>query len=185
MTNEQLISIFNPAGGPTLSPENVELMHSLTDEQINILAEAYPNQPTRRSYLRLYDKNLEPDKQLYQLSTWQNLRNVRKFSGKKNLIAWDFYHTGSKFVANKATGLPGKGTAKRVVVDMTAQQAADELRASLVDNSTEQTTTTTTTKVTKPAPTKRSAKNKTTQTEAPANVDNVETPPDQQFTSGQ
>lgn len=133
MTNEQLIAKFNPANGANVSGEDLEILHALTDEQIDILADAYPNTPAKRSYLRLYDKNLKPDKQLYQLSTWQNLRNVRKFSNKKNLIAWDFNATAKNAVA-PVKNLVAKASAsspKKVVVDLTAKEAAEELKKSV------------------------------------------------------
>lgn len=130
MTNEQLIVKFNPANAASITPDDLKIMHELTDEQIDILAEAYPNQPSRKSYLRLYDQNLKPDKQLYQLSTWQNLRNVRKFSQKRNLIAYDFYQVVKPQPRQAVTKVtPGKP--QKIVVDMTAQEAADELRKSI------------------------------------------------------
>jgi len=129
MTNEQLIVKYNPANSGNLKPEDYTEMRALSDDQISVLAEAYPNLPARKSYLRLYDTNLQPHKQLYQLSTWQNLRNVRKYSNKKNLIAYDFYVPGARAAARQATK-PVKTTPQKVVVDLTAQEAADELRKS-------------------------------------------------------
>jgi hypothetical protein len=129
MTKEQLILKYNPANAVNLKAEDYLEMRALTDDQISVLAEAYPNQPSRKSYLRLYDTTLQPHKQLYQLSTWQNLRNVRKYSAKKNLIAYDFYQVGAKAAAKAVK--PPTGAPKKVVVDMTAQEAADELRKTL------------------------------------------------------
>lgn len=128
MTTEQLTLKFNPANASQISAADLEEMRKLTDEQINILAEAFPNLPSRRSYLRLYDTNLKPHQQLYQLSTWQNLRNVRKFSNKKNLVAYDFFQVGRPVKQPVKTE---KTQAKKVVVDLTAQEAADELRKSI------------------------------------------------------
>lgn len=129
MTNEQLIEKFNPANGKNLSAEDLLAMQTLTDEQITILAKAYPNQPSRRSYIRLYDKTIPANKQLYQLSTWQNLNNLRKYSNKKNLVAYDFLVISAKVVRPVA----GKvAPVKRVVVDLTAQEAAAELTAHLM-----------------------------------------------------
>lgn len=132
MTDEQLIAKFNPANGSNLSAEDLELLHNLTDKQIDVLADAYPNTPNRRAYLRIYDKNLPANKQLYQLSTWQNIRNVRKFSAKKNLIPWDFFTTAQNLTAQlraqKPTAKAGAVSPKKVVVDLTAKEAADELK---------------------------------------------------------
>lgn len=129
MTNEQLIQKFNPVNAANLTPEDLEIMHALTDEQIDVLANAYPNQPSRRAYIRLYDKNVGANKQVYNLSTWQNLRNLRKFNAKKNLIAWDFFNVaGAARQPTKATQpVAGAKSPKKVVVDMTAKEAAAEL----------------------------------------------------------
>lgn len=138
MTNEQLILKYNPANAATFKPEDFQEMRALSDDQIQILAEAFPNQPSRKSYLRLYDTTLDPHKQLYQLSTWQNLRNVRKFSNKKNLVAYDFYQVGAKAAAVATTrNAKVPVQPKKVVVDMTAQEAADELRKSIRTTVTE------------------------------------------------
>jgi hypothetical protein len=132
MTNEQLIAKFNPANGSNLTAEDLETLRGLTDQQIDVLADAYPNKPTRRSYLRLYDTTLPANKQLFQLSTWQNLRNVRKFSNKKNLIAYDFHTTAQSLNQQARQQMAQRpGAAKpgpKVVVDLTAQEAADELK---------------------------------------------------------
>lgn len=130
MTDAQLIEKFNPANGANISPEDQETMKSLTDDQIAILAKAFPNQPTRRSYILLWDKDMKPEKQLKQRSTWQNLHNLRKFSNKKNLVAFEFVSNTTRVNNLKVT----KGVSappKRVVVDMTAQEAAAELTKSL------------------------------------------------------
>lgn len=134
MTNEQLIAKYNPANADRLTPEDLSAMRALTDEQIDILAKAYPNQPTRRSYLRLWDDKLPENKQLFQLSTWQNLNNVRKFSNMKNLRPYDFILAGNRLQTPKSPGAnrgAAKQPAKKVVVDMTAQDAAKELKESL------------------------------------------------------
>lgn len=128
MTDQELIKRFNPTNTQPLNPEETEVMRNLTDEQITKLAEAYPNQPTRKTYLILYDKNMKPDRQLRQLSTWQNLRNVRKYSNLKNLIAWEF--KGASPLPQNRTQ-PGKPTAQKVIVDMSAQEAAAELKTKI------------------------------------------------------
>jgi hypothetical protein len=190
MTNEQLIEKFNPANGANITPEDLETLHSLTDEQIDVLAKAFPNTPTRRAYLRLYDKNMTLEKQLYQLSTWQNLRNNRKFSSKKNLIAWDFFTTGTRVNATahaSAKNVKASATSPRkVVVDLTATEAAAELQKSVKAAPAKKTTTapitaakpakakTTAAKTTAPAPTKVTA---------PA-AETGATPADQQFGDG-
>lgn len=135
MTNEQLVEKFNPANGANLSAEDLAIMKNLTDEQIGILAKAYPNTPGRRSYIRLYDTAIKPEKQIFQLSTWQNLNNLRKFSNKKNLVPYDYQTPGAKVNQPKPmTGRAARLNAaapKRVLVDLTAQEAANELTASI------------------------------------------------------
>lgn len=135
MTNEQLIQKFNPLNAANLTGEDLEIMHGLTDQQIDVLANAYPNQPQRRSYIRYYDKNVPATKQVYNLGTWQNLRNLRKFNNMKNLIPWDFFSpAGVARQPIKATApVPGAKAAKKVVVDMSAKEAAAELSKN-VDN---------------------------------------------------
>lgn len=133
MTNEQLIEKFNPANSGALAAEDLELLRGLSDAQIDVLADAYPNKPTRRAYLRLYDTSLQPNKQLYQLSTWQNLRNVRKFSNKKNLIPYDFSATPASLTRQQMAAKPAqqKGNVKQVLVDLSATEAAAELTKTL------------------------------------------------------
>lgn len=135
MTNEQLIEKFNPMNGANLTAEDLEIMHALTDEQIDVLANAYPNQPNRRAYLRYYDKNVAASKQMYNLGTWQNLRNLRKFNAKKNLIAWDFINVAAaaKQPVKAIAPVAGAKSPKKVVVDLTAKEAAAELAAASVN----------------------------------------------------
>lgn len=186
MTNEQLIAKFNPANGANMTAEDLELLRALTDEQIDVLANAYPNTPTRRSYLRLYDKNLAPDKQLYQMSTWQNLRNVRKFSNRKSLIAYDFFTTTAKFTQQvRAQQKAGNKTAapQKVVVDMSAKEAAEELK-NLVDKKGPAEK-----KTAEPKTPKAPAANKNTAGKAQKaadlkSVDKSAIPADQDFTDG-
>jgi hypothetical protein len=178
MTNEQLIEKFNPQNGANLTAEDLEVLHSLTDEQIDVLAKAYPNQPNRRAYLRLYDKNAAPNKQLYNLSTWQNIRNLRKFNAKKNLIPWDFFNVtaAAAAVTKNTQTIPGAKSPRKVVVDMTAKEAAAELANQ----------TAVPIKPVKPAAKKATAKTAAPTVETPANVTaEGGAPADQDFTDGQ
>lgn len=130
MTNEQLIEKFHPDNAVNLTPEDLELMRSLSDEQIGVLAKAYPNQPGRRTYIRLYDKAMKPDKQIYQNTTWQNLNNLRKYSNKKNLIPYDFKTVNSR-VNQVKSAKATLAAPKKVVVDLSAKEAAEELTKTL------------------------------------------------------
>lgn len=146
MTNEQIVAKFNPANAANLTAQDLLEMRQLTDQQIDALANAYPNQPTRRAYLRLYDTTKAENKQLFQLSTWQNLRNVRKFSNMKNLVAYDFIASAAAFgniqrqAPQRATAGKATTSPKKVVVDLTAKEAAAELLASVPAKATTRTT---------------------------------------------
>lgn len=128
MTTEALIEKFNPALAATLTPEDLETLRNLTDPEIAALAKAYPNDPQGRSYLVLSDKDVKAEKQLYQLSTWANLNSLRRFSGKKNLVPYGFRgHLRPRSVA-RASALQQP---KRVPVDLTPREAAEELTKAL------------------------------------------------------
>jgi hypothetical protein len=96
---------------------------------LKILAEAYPNQATRRAYLTLYDEKVAKTNQLFSLSTWQNLYNLRVMQKMKNLIPYDFKRnlvsTRKQLKAQRVIippPLPG-----RRVIDISPKEAAEEL----------------------------------------------------------
>lgn len=127
MTNDELIQKFNPANAANLTQEDIALMRTLSDDQIGVLAKAYPNDPMGRPYLLLYDTTLGEKKQIYQPSTWQNLNNVRRYSNQKKFMPFTFR---SLFI------VPKKAPSLRVpsrpvpgqVVDLSARDAAALLR---------------------------------------------------------
>lgn len=199
MTTEQLIAKFNPANAGNLNAQDLETMRQLTDEQIDELAKAYPNQPTRRPYLRLYDTSKAENKQLYNLSTWQNLRNVRKFSNMKNLVPYDFIatpgalQTHQRDQATRTIGKPGANP-RKVVVDLTAQEAANELRAiaekkpapakasaTSVENITANTASVTPAKAAKPATSAKKAASVKTKTTPAKSVEKMAADPSTTF----
>lgn len=185
MTNEQLIEKFNPTKGANLTAEDLETLRSLTDAQIDVLADAYPNQPTRRSYLRLYNKSLAENKQLFQLSTWQNLRNVRKYSNQKNLIPWDFLVMSGKNIQASKPAATNKQSPKKVVVDLSAKEAAAELSKNLVDKSGNAAEKTATAKPAKATPAAKRDKLKGIKSKQESGVDNSNLPADQQFSGAE
>jgi hypothetical protein len=191
MTNDQLIAKFNPNNAANLTASDLETMRNLTDDQIGVLAQAYPNTPTRKPYLRLYDTKLADNKQLFQLSTWQNLRNVRKFSNMKNLKPYDFILPGNKLQTVKANvkTTVGKNTVspRKVVVDLTAKEAADLLKEDLNGGDKKQTGAKAEKKpsAAKPTTGKAPAGKKTELKAVPASVENNESQPDNEFTDGQ
>jgi hypothetical protein len=144
MTKEQIIAKYNPVNAHNLTESDLSEMRNLTDEQIKTLAEAYPNNANRKPYLILYDTKLAENKQLYNLSTWQNLYNVRKFSNMRNLQPFTFKElfqvsrpSRSATVSKRAGSTLAKvPTSARKVVDLSAGEAAAELKQNLPARST-------------------------------------------------
>lgn len=134
MTTQEMVAKFNPANAQNLTAEDILDMQALNDAQIDALAAAYPNQPTRKPYLVLFDKSTDVKRQLYPLSTWQSLKNVRKFANKKNLVAYTFrelFNAKLPMTAGSPSRRAMMSPAKSVQSDLTAEQAAAELRLAL------------------------------------------------------
>lgn len=137
MTNEELIQKFNPATAGGLTEADVATMRGLTTDQIGVLAKAYPNQGHLRPYLLLHDSAVPDNKQLYPLSSWQNLYNLHKYHSRKNFTAFTFK---ALLTAPKKTpalrGLrPAVATAGKVV-DLSSAEAAQLLRQNFGDTAT-------------------------------------------------
>lgn len=129
MTNEELIQKFNPAAAGKLTNDDLAILRGLTVDQIGVLAKAYPNEATNKPYLLLHDSGVKDDKQLYPLSTWQNLYNLYKYHGKKNFTAYTFKALFVK--SNKTPSLPGLRSAPAAtgkVIDLSSTEAAALLR---------------------------------------------------------
>lgn len=79
------VKLYNPANAAALTPEQIEELKTLSPDQIRELAKAYPNKVFNRSYLLIKDRNskLPPEKQLANLSTWENLYNLITKNGLK------------------------------------------------------------------------------------------------------
>lgn len=92
----ELTQLFDPANALSLTEADLEKMASLTDDEIKTLATAFPNKSNQQAYLILKDTKLPASKQLFPLSTWPNLWNLRKI-GMKNFVATSF-----KQIFNKA-----------------------------------------------------------------------------------
>jgi hypothetical protein len=198
MTNEELIAKFNPANAGNLTAADLEEMRALTNDQLQVLAKAYPNEPNRKPYIVLYDKKLKPEKQIWQPSTWQNIFNVRKYANGGHLLPYTFrsLHQLDRLnprqqAAQQRKSAAAGSSAKKVVVDLTAQQAKDELTKHLGDKATGVVTKTVTSpgaakgtsakKTEKPATTKKTA----TAATGVAKASSQGTPGDQEFTDGQ
>lgn len=136
MTDQELIAKYNPANAYNVTEADIVAMRELTNEQLDVLAKAYPNKPGQRPYLVLNDANLAANKQLRNLSTWQNLRNVRKFAARKNLSAWTFreLHQATRAVPRQALP-PSRNVASNLkpgrTVDLGAAEAAAMLKKAL------------------------------------------------------
>lgn len=85
----ELTKLFDPANALSLTEADLDKMASLTDEEIKLLAAAFPNKGSQQAYLILKDTRLPAAKQLFPLSTWQNLWNLRKI-GLKHFVAISF-----------------------------------------------------------------------------------------------
>jgi len=128
MTKDELIKKYNPANAGNLTEQDLDYMRNgLTDDELDALATAYPNDAHGKPYLLLFDNTLDLNKQIYPPSTWQNLRNVRKYSNQLKLRPYTFR---SLFVARQKA--PALRTAPRPVpgqvVDLSATDAAKLLR---------------------------------------------------------
>lgn len=75
-----LIQLYNPQNARALSSKEIEAMQHFSNEQIEELAKAYPNQPRGNNYLVLINTQLPANEQVYQLSTWQNLAALRRLN---------------------------------------------------------------------------------------------------------
>jgi hypothetical protein len=70
--DQKMIEKYNPDKFRELKPEDIEAMRKFTMNDVAELAKAYPNKPSGRAYLVLFNTE-DKAKQLYPLSTWQNL----------------------------------------------------------------------------------------------------------------
>lgn len=136
MTDSELIKKFNPEHASALTKADLVIMQNLTDAQIGVLAKAYPNTPNRKHYLVLYDKKVAENKQLYNLSSWVKLFNLRTGNNLKNWIPWSFWSIFQPDRTQKPSRQTGTHTAvasARRVVDLSATEAAGELKKATQD----------------------------------------------------
>lgn len=85
-----LVKLYNPANASALSPEDILGLQKLTSPQIKELANAYPNLTMQRAYLLIVDGSKAVDKQIPNLSTFENLWNLREKNGQKKYVAFQF-----------------------------------------------------------------------------------------------
>jgi hypothetical protein len=86
--DQKMINKYNPDKFRELKQEDIEAMRKFTMNDVADLAKAYPNKPSGRAYLVLFDTT-DKARQLYPLSTWQNLLAVWKQQLTK-YIAFNF-----------------------------------------------------------------------------------------------
>lgn len=85
---QQMIDKYNPTKFRELNQSEIEAMRSFTMDDIADLAKAYPNKPSERAYLVLYNKQ-DQAKQLYPLATWVNVLALWK-QGSTNYVPFNF-----------------------------------------------------------------------------------------------
>jgi hypothetical protein len=117
----KLIETYNPQNAKALDAQQIEAMQHFSNEQIEELAAAYPNQPRGNNYLVLINTTLPANKQVYQLSTWKNLASLRRLNQKQ----FSAYSFKSVFDNNK-TNLPKVGISLPAqVIDLSKQSMTD------------------------------------------------------------
>lgn len=146
MTNEQLIAKFNPANSHNLTKTDLEQMRTLTTDEIKVLAEAYPGGgPNVKQYLVLYDTRVPDKKQLYNLSTWPKLYNLRKMNNLKHWQPFSFWDIFSRPKQKPMSGIntsnPNLVKSARRVTDLSADEASKQLKEAIEENQKQRTQT--------------------------------------------
>lgn len=113
-----LIETYNPANAANLTEQEISAMQNLTKEEIAALAEAYPNSPQSNNYLLLIDKRLPADKQLYQMSSWKNLKDLLDLA-QTHFVAFGFRGAAQTIPQAVADMFPNK-----TVVDLSEEDAS-------------------------------------------------------------
>lgn len=85
---QEMIDKYNPTKFRELSQADIEAMRSFTMNDIADLAKAYPNKPSERAYLVLFNKT-DQAKQLYPLATWANVFALWK-QGSTSYVPFNF-----------------------------------------------------------------------------------------------
>src|SRR3954462_2080551 len=146
MTNEQLIAKYNPLNAHSLSKADIEAMRKLTDAELKVLAEAYPATLNGKQYLVLYDNKVVEKKQLYNLSTWPKIYNLRRMNNLKNWVPftfWDIFARPKLRAVERGinTSRPDAVKSARRVVDLSADEASRDLKSAIEENQKKETTT--------------------------------------------
>lgn len=183
MDNHELIQKFNPNNWQSLTDDDRKVLRELSTEQIGVLAKAYPDNPQKRSYLVLHDKKLTDNKQLYQMSTFEKLYNLRKYSNMSNFSVFDFLENWKQtHIKQQPQGIRRVATqTTRVPVDLTPAQAKEIINKEVGKRAAPVKTTTT---PAAPAPPVKSARKQATAKEktAPKVTDKATVNADEDFT---
>lgn len=105
MDTNTLLETFNPSNAEQLTVEQLQHLQSLSNEELGILAKAYPNTATDNNYLLLHDSKQPDNRQLFPRSTWENLYKLRTNNKMSNLTAYSFaaVHNKNTRPANSVT----------------------------------------------------------------------------------
>ena len=85
-----IVQLYNPANANGLTQEQIANMQKLTSDEIKQLAKAYPNLVLQRAYLLIVDSTKPIEKQLPNLSSFENLYNLREKNGQRKWVAFGF-----------------------------------------------------------------------------------------------
>ncbi len=86
-----IVKLYNPANAAALTEQEISGLQKLTSDQIKELAKAYPNVLFSRGYLLIIDNRKPVDKQLPNLSSFENLWNLREKNGQRHYVAFNFH----------------------------------------------------------------------------------------------
>src|SRR5688572_24052441 len=86
----EIVKLYNPLTSGSLTPEQIEGLQKLTNDELKELAKAYPNTASQRSYLLIVDGAKPVNKQIPSLSTFENLYNLKMRAGLKTFVALNF-----------------------------------------------------------------------------------------------
>lgn len=84
------VRLYNPANSAALTNDQVDGLQKLTNDELKELAAAYPNATMQRAYLLIIDSSKPLEKQLPNLSTFENLWNLRVKNGLTKFVAYNF-----------------------------------------------------------------------------------------------
>lgn len=138
---KEMLYRLNPDNVKTFNDDDVTFLKNISDEDLKQLAIAYPNKASRNNYLVLTNNALAKGaKQLYPLSTYENLFNIRT---KYNQKSFSIFDIRVKFVntttAQKTTVAPAQDLSQKELKSAdgikqgTAQPAPDAGTGKVVD----------------------------------------------------